>query len=36
VITNNDVDDFTEREIEDTFSIADDLDQNIKKIFNLP
>ena len=36
VITNNDVDDFTEREIEDTFSITDDLDQNIKKIFNLP
>ena len=36
VITNNDVDDFTEREIEDTFSIADDLDQNINKIFNLP
>lgn len=35
VITNNDVDDFTEREIEDTFSIADDLDQNIKKIFGL-
>lgn len=35
VITNNDVDDFTEREIEDTFSITDDLDQNIKKIFGL-
>ena len=36
VITNNDVDDFTEREIQDSFSIADELDQNIKKIFNLP
>ena len=35
VITNNDVDDFTEREIEDTFNINDDLDQNIKKIFGL-
>ena len=35
VITNNDVDDFTEREIEDTFSVDDDLDQNIKKIFGL-
>lgn len=36
VITNNDVDDFTERDIEDSFSISDELDQNIKKIFNLP
>lgn len=36
VITNNDIDDFTEREIADTFSIADELDQNLKKIFNLP
>ena len=35
VITNNDVDDFTEREIEDTFSVDDGLDQNIKKIFGL-
>jgi hypothetical protein len=35
VITNNDVDDFDEREIADTFSIADDLDQDIKKIFGL-
>ena len=35
VITNNDVDDFTEREIADSFSIADDLDQDIKKIFGL-
>ena len=35
VITNNDVDDFTEREIEDTFSIDADLDQNIKKIFGI-
>ena len=35
VITNNDVDDFTEREIADSFSIADELDQNIKKIFGL-
>ena len=33
---NNDVDDFTEREIADSFSISDDLDQNLKKIFNLP
>ena len=36
VITNNDVDDFTERDIEDSFSISDELDQNLKKIFNLP
>lgn len=35
VITNNDVDDFTERDIEDSFSISDELDQNIKKIFGL-
>jgi hypothetical protein len=35
VITNSDVDDFREREIEDTFSVDDDLDQNIKKIFGL-
>ena len=35
VITNDDVDDFTEREIADSFSIADELDQNIKKIFGL-
>lgn len=35
VITNDDVDDFTEREIADSFSVADDLDQDIKKIFGL-
>ena len=35
VITNDDVDDFTEREIADSFSIDDELDQNIKKIFGL-
>jgi hypothetical protein len=35
VITNDDVDDFTEREIADTFAVTDDLDQNIKKIFGL-
>ena len=35
VITNNDIDDFTEREIADSFSLDDDLEQNIKKIFNL-
>ena len=35
VITNDDVDDFTEREIADSFSIADELDQDIKKIFGL-
>jgi hypothetical protein len=29
------VDDFTERDIEDSFSISDELDQNIKKIFGL-
>lgn len=34
-ITNNDVDDFSERDIEDSFAIEDDLDQDIKKIFNL-
>ena len=36
VITNDDVDDFTEREIADTFAVTDELDQNLKKIFNLP
>lgn len=35
VITNDDVDDFNEREIADTFAITDELDQNIKKIFGL-
>lgn len=35
VITNDDVDDFNEREIADTFSITDDLEQNIKKIFGI-
>ena len=35
VITNDDVDDFTDREIEDTFSVDSELDQNIKKIFGL-
>lgn len=35
VITNNDIDDFTEREIADSFNLDDDLEQNIKKIFNL-
>lgn len=35
VITNDDVDDFTEREIADTFAVTDELDQNIKKIFGL-
>ena len=35
VITNNDIDDFTEREIADSFSLDDDLEQNIKKIFGL-
>lgn len=35
VITNNDVDDFNEREIADTFAITDELEQNIKKIFGL-
>ena len=36
VITNDDVDDFTEREIADTFAVTDELDQNLKKIFNIP
>lgn len=34
-ITNNDVDDFNTRDIEDSFTVDDDLDQDIKKIFNL-
>lgn len=33
VITNNDVDDFSEREIEKSFDIDDDLKQDINKIF---
>ena len=35
VITNNDVDDFNEREIADSFNIEDKLQQDIKRIFNL-
>lgn len=35
VITNDDVDDFNEREIADSFSVTDDLEQDIKKIFGL-
>ena len=35
IITNNDVDDFDEREIEQSFNIADELNQDIKKIFGL-
>lgn len=35
VITNDDVDDFSEREIADSFAVPDDLDINIKKIFGL-
>lgn len=35
VITNNDVDDFSERDMENSFDIADDLQQDIKKIFGL-
>lgn len=34
-ITNNDVDNFNEREIEDSFAIEDELNQDIKKIFGL-
>ena len=34
-ITNNDVDDFNEREVADSFYIDDDLNQDIKKIFGL-
>lgn len=33
VITNNDVDDFNEREIENSFDVADELRQDINKIF---
>lgn len=33
-ITNSDVDDFSEREIEDSFDITDDMNQTLKKIFN--
>ncbi|MBR6516670.1 MAG: hypothetical protein IKT40_07405 [Bacilli bacterium] len=32
-ITNNDVDDFNEREIENSFNIDDDFQQDLKKIF---
>ena len=35
VITNNDVDDFNEKEMNDSFVVADELDQDIKKIFGL-
>ena len=35
IITNNDVDDFDEREISQSFNIADELNQDIKKIFGL-
>ena len=35
VITNNDVDDFSEREMEKSFDIADELQQDIQKIFGL-
>lgn len=35
VITNNDVDDFNEREMESSFDIEDDLKQDISKIFGL-
>jgi hypothetical protein len=35
VITNNDVDDFNEREIDKSFDIEDELKQDINKIFGL-
>ena len=35
VITNSDVDDFSEREIADSFSLDDSINQDIKKIFGL-
>lgn len=35
VITNNDVDDFSEREMEESFDIADELRQDINKIFGI-
>lgn len=35
VITNSDVDDFSEREMQDSFDIDDDLKQDINKIFGL-
>lgn len=35
VITNNDVDNFDDKVVEDSFSIDDDLQQSIEKIFNL-
>ena len=34
-ITNNDVDNFDEKTVEDSFNIDDDLQQSIEKIFNL-
>lgn len=34
-ITNNDVDDFDDKMVEDSFSITDDMIQNVKKIFNI-
>ena len=34
-ITNSDVDQFDNKTIEDSFSITDDMEQSIKKIFGL-
>ena len=34
-VTNSDVDDFSEREIADSFDIEDELNQDIRKIFGL-
>lgn len=34
-ITNNDVDDFDDKMVEDSFNITDDMEQSIKKIFGL-
>ena len=35
VITNNDVDDMSERDVADSFFVSDQLNQNLKKIFGL-
>jgi hypothetical protein len=35
VVTNDDVDDMSERDISDSFFVADDLNQNLKKIFGM-
>ena len=35
VITNNDVDDMSERDVADSFFVADELNQNLKKIFGI-